>query len=67
VVSEETGSISVSVDGKIFKDLSTTELREKLEMVFVPEEQKENDETVQEEPTSEDDVASGSDSDLVRD
>ena len=66
VVSEETGSISVCVDGNIYKDLKTSELRKKLEVVFIPEEKK-NEEDVQEQPDSEDRVASDSDSDMVRD
>lgn len=66
IVSEETGSISVSVDGKIFKDLTTEELREKLEVVFVPEE-KNNEEDVQEQPAGKAGIAADSDSDLVSD
>ncbi len=64
IVSEETGAISVSIDGSIYKDLDSTELREKLEMVFIPEEQ-ENDEDVEEQPSGEADVTTDSDSDLV--
>ena len=66
VVSEETGSISVCVDGRIFKDLKTSALREKLEMIFVPEEQN-NEEDIQEQSDSQDGVAADSDSDMVRD
>ena len=66
VVSEETGSISVCVDGNIYKDLKTSELRKKLEVVFIPEEKK-NEEDVQEQLDSEDRVAADSDSDMVRD
>lgn len=66
IVSEETGAISVAVDGEIFKDLSTEELREKLEVVFIPEEQH-TDEHDEEELDSETGVTSDSDSDLVSD
>lgn len=66
IVSEETGAISVSIDGSIYKDLDSTELREKLEMVFIPEEQ-ENDEDVEEQPSGKTDVTTDSGSDLVSD
>ena len=66
IVSEETGNISVSEEGKIFKNLKVPELREKLEMVFIPEEQH-NEEGIQEQSDSEDGVSADSDSDMVRD
>ncbi len=66
VVSEETGCISVSIDGKIFKDLSTDELRNKLEIVFIPEKQK-NEKDIQEQSDSKNSVTSDSDSDMVSD
>lgn len=66
IVSEETGAISVSIDGEIYKDLKTTELREKLEMVFIPEEQ-DNAENMEEQSTGEVGVASDRDSDMVSD
>ena len=66
IVSEETGTISVGIDGEIYKDLKTTELREKLEMVFIPEEQ-DHAEITEEQSARENGVASDSDSDMVSD
>lgn len=63
VVSEETGSISVSLDGVLFRDLTTDELRKKLEIVFVPEQQDEED--IQEQSDGEDDIATSGDSNMV--
>ena len=56
----------MSIDGKIFKDLSTDELRNKLEIVFIPEKQK-NEKDIQEQSDSKNSVTSDSDSDMVSD
>jgi diadenylate cyclase len=65
VVSEETGSISVSVRGQLFKGLTTFELREKLGVVFTPGEK--NEENVQEQAVGKGGLVSSSDIDMDSD
>ena len=65
VVSEETGQISIAVDGKLDRGLTEEKFREKMEAIFLPKEQNEDEKDVQEPLASEaDDVDRGRD-DLV--
>jgi len=66
IVSEETGNISISVEGKLLKNLTVNQLRNHLEVIFIPEE-KVDEESIQEQSSGEDSVADDSDSDLVSD
>jgi len=69
VVSEETGSISVAMNGVLERNLKQDEFKEKLEKIFVPEGEKEtdNEEENGEELDSEDSSLDPSGSDLVSD
>ena len=69
VVSEETGSISIAMSGVLERNLKESEFKEKLEKIFVPEEEEEqdNEETTREELDSEDSNLDPSGSDLVSD
>ncbi len=61
VVSEETGRMSIAVDGKLTRVKDLEELLETLEEIFLPQEKKEDDETL----ASEDRSSDTSDSDMV--
>jgi len=66
VVSEETGQISIAIDGKLFRGLSEDEFRLKMEAIFLPKEK--NDEKDVEEPLAgETDDAHSRGDDLVSD
>ncbi|MEZ7957138.1 MAG: diadenylate cyclase CdaA [Rubritalea sp.] len=70
VVSEESGSISIAMNGVLERNLKESEFREKLEKIFVPEEEEEetdNEEENGEELDSEDSSLDPSGSDLVPD
>jgi diadenylate cyclase len=68
VVSEETGSISICVDGELMRNLGEEEFRDRLGEIFLPEEQEQADETrVQEKLAGEDRGAAARDRDLVSD
>ena len=69
VVSEETGSISIAMNGVLESNLKEDEFKEKLEKIFVPEEEEEidNEEDNGEELDSEDSSLDPSGSDLVPD
>lgn len=64
VVSEETGSISVAVHGKLERNLTEIELREMLAGIFLPEE-KEDEQKLEKALDSENNSLDPSDSDLV--
>ncbi|MGJ8673293.1 diadenylate cyclase CdaA [Rubritalea sp.] len=66
VVSEETGSISIAENGELTRNLTDTEFREMLEKIFLPEQQKENDDA-EETLDSKDNRIDSSDRDLVSD
>ncbi len=61
VVSEETGRMSIAVDGKLTRIKDQEELLEELEDIFLSQEKKEDDETL----ASEDGGSDTSDSDMV--
>ena len=70
VVSEETGSISIAMNGVLERNLKESEFKERLEKIFVPEEEEEtvnDEETTREELDSEDSNLDPSGSDLVSD
>ena len=70
VVSEETGSISIAMNGVLDRNLKESEFKEKLEKIFVPEEEEELDneeENTREELDSEDSNLDPSGSDMVSD
>jgi diadenylate cyclase len=70
VVSEETGNISIAMNGVLERNLKESEFKERLEKIFVPEEEEEivNDEEItREELDSEDSNLDPSGSDLVSD
>jgi diadenylate cyclase len=71
VVSEESGSISIAMNGVLERNLKESEFKEKLEKIFVPEEEEEeetdNEEENGEELDSEDSSLDPSGSDLVPD
>ncbi|MCP5535048.1 MAG: TIGR00159 family protein [Akkermansiaceae bacterium] len=66
VVSEETGQISICVDGKLERNLSEREFRERMESIFLPKEET-HEERTEEELASETSDLDGSGSDLVSD
>lgn len=66
VVSEETGQISICVDGKLDRNLTEDEFRERMEKIFLPKETK-NEEDTEEELAGEDSGLGGGDRDLVSD
>lgn len=66
VVSEETGQISICVDGKLTRDLSEEAFREKMESIFLPKE-KSNDEKMEEKLAGETRDLDGGGGDLVPD
>jgi len=65
IVSEETGAISICEDGKLTRDLSDEEFRERLASLFIPETS--NDKSATEELAGEDRLSDSSDRDLVPD
>jgi diadenylate cyclase len=69
VVSEESGSISIAMNGVLERNLKESEFKEKLEKIFVPEEEEkiDNEEDTREELDSEDSGLDPSGSDLVSD
>jgi diadenylate cyclase len=67
VVSEETGSVSICMDGKIERNLSDDEFRERLEEIFLSDDLQDTEEVVREELDSEDRVAPAGDRSLVSD
>ena len=73
VVSEETGAVSICVDGKIELNLDEEEFRERLEDIFLSDRDVENDEeenaeeVVREELDAQDGLAPGGDRSLVSD
>jgi len=68
VVSEETGSISIAINGQLERNLKKGEFKEKLEKIFVPEEEEiDHEEETREELDSEDSSLDSSDSDMVSD
>lgn len=70
VVSEETGSISIAMNGVLERNLKESEFKERLEKIFVPEEEEKtvnDEETTREELDSEDSNLDPSGSDLVSD
>ncbi len=72
VVSEETGSISIAVNGVLERKLEEKEFREKLEKIFIPDEKPETDNEqdirdADEALDSEDNGLDPSDSDMVPD
>ncbi|MEJ6572394.1 MAG: diadenylate cyclase CdaA [Akkermansiaceae bacterium] len=66
VVSEETGQVSVCVDGKLVRNLSDEEFREKMESIFLPNEET-NEEHTEEELAGKASDLNGGNSDLVSD
>ena len=66
VVSEETGAISICMDGKIERGLSEDEFRKRLEEIFLTDAQ-DTEEVVSEELDGEDRVAASGDRSLVSD
>lgn len=66
VVSEETGQISICVDGKLERNLSEDNFRERMEKIFLPKEEN-HEEDVQEELASEDSDLDRGRGDLVSD
>jgi diadenylate cyclase len=66
VVSEETGQVSVCVDGKLVINLSDEEFREKMESIFLPNEET-NEEHTEEELAGKASDLNGGNSDLVSD
>ncbi len=70
IVSEETGTISIALNGEMERNLSDADFKERLEQIFVPDEQKEEDndkEITDDELDSEDSSLDPSDSDMVPD
>ena len=66
VVSEETGQISICVDGKLERDLTEEEFRGRMEEIFLPEDNT-NEKDADEQLASEARDSSSGDSDLVSD
>lgn len=66
-VSEETGAVSICVDGKIERNLDEDEFHKRLEEIFLSDEQDDSEEVVREELDTENSVAPGSDRPLVSD
>ncbi|MGB0991560.1 MAG: diadenylate cyclase CdaA [Akkermansiaceae bacterium] len=66
VVSEETGQVSVCVDGKMDKNLSAEEFREEMEKIFLPKE-KNDEEDAEEQLASEASDPDGGGGNLVSD
>ncbi|MBK1832033.1 TIGR00159 family protein [Verrucomicrobiaceae bacterium R5-34] len=67
VVSEETGQISICVDGKLDRGLTEEEFREAMESIFLPKEQNNDEEDVEETLAGEADDADRRGDDLVPD
>ncbi len=69
IVSEETGTISIAVRGEMERNLTETEFKERLEQIFVPDEQQddEDEESTDDELDGEDSSLDPSDSDMVPD
>jgi len=66
VVSEETGAISICVDGELMRNLDEDEFRDKLDEIFLPEEQS-DEEPAEKELDGKDRGAAARDRDLVPD
>ena len=66
VVSEETGQISICVDGKLERNLNEENFREKMEKIFLPKKPS-NEEDAEEELAGEDSDADRGRGDLVPD
>ncbi|MFD2158241.1 diadenylate cyclase CdaA [Rubritalea tangerina] len=66
VVSEETGHISIAINGELRRNLSESEFKEMLEDIFLPEEKKE-EENAKKTLDSEDNSLDPSDRDMVSD
>ncbi|MBT8043857.1 MAG: diadenylate cyclase CdaA [Verrucomicrobiae bacterium] len=64
VVSEETGQVSICVDGKLDRNLSDKEFREKMEAIFLPKEEN-DEERIEEELAGETSDSDGGSGDLV--
>jgi len=67
VVSEETGSISICIDGMMERNLGEERFRERMEEIFLSKTNKSDEKGVSEELDSEDRVADSGDSDLASD
>ena len=73
VVSEETGAVSLCLDGKIERNLDEDEFRQRLEEIFLSDErevehdEKDTEEVVREELDTENSIAPGGDRTLVSD
>lgn len=67
VVSEETGAVAICVDGKIERNLSDDEFRERLEELFLSDDETDTEEVVREELDSKDSLAPAGDRSLVSD
>jgi len=67
VVSEETGAVSICIDGNIERNMSDDEFRKRLDDIFLSDEQKATEEVGREELDSEDSVAASGDRSLVSD
>ncbi len=67
VVSEETGQVSIAIDGKLERGLTKEEFRIKMEAIFLPKEKNDDEEDVQEALAGEADDAHRSSDDLVSD
>jgi len=66
VVSEETGQISICMDGKLMRNLSEEDFRKKMEAIFLPTEEV-NEEDAKEQLASKTSDLDGGDRDLVSD
>ena len=73
VVSEETGAVSICVDGRIERNMDEDEFRDRLEEIFLSDregdsdEQEATEEVVPEQLDTQDSIAPGSDRSLVSD
>jgi diadenylate cyclase len=67
VVSEETGSVAICVDGRIERNLSDEEFRTRLEEIFFSDNEQTTEEVVREELAAEDRIAPAGDRSLVSD
>ncbi|MDE0594639.1 MAG: diadenylate cyclase CdaA [Akkermansiaceae bacterium] len=67
VVSEETGAVSICIDGKIERNMGDDEFRKRLEEIFLSDEQEDTEEMVREKLDAENSIAPGGDRTLVSD
>jgi len=65
VVSEETGAISICMDGELIRDLDEDQFREKLDSIFLDDDS--NEASTTQKLDTEDRIASSGDSDMVSD